>query len=353
MNNFQLIIMAIACLTSIATVLPGVFLVLRGVALMSDAISHAILPGIVLMFFLVHNLESPLLILGAALAGIATVLITEKIIASKRLKKDSAIGIVFPLFFSVGIILISMYARNVHLDMDMVLLGELAFAPFNRLELCGIDWGPRALWSMGSIALLNSLFVLICYKELKLTTFDPEHSRMLGFTPSYIYYALMTLTSITAVGAFNVVGSIVVVALMITPPATAYLLTHKLNIMIYLSIALGIASSIGGYWLAHLLNVSIAGAIATASGILFLVALLFAPEKGLIASYFINRHNKRLIANQLIEAYLLAQPAHCAPLHSMSKNLGWSVSYIKKLAATESQYAVIMHNEEPYLVMHK
>jgi manganese/zinc/iron transport system permease protein len=281
------------------------------------------------------------------------VLITEKIIASKRLKKVSAIGIVFPLFFSVGIILISMYARNVHLDMDMVLLGELAFAPFNRLELWGIDWGPRALWSMGSIALLNSLFVLICYKELQLTTFDPELSRMLGFTPAYIYYALMTLTSITAVGAFNVVGSIVVVALMITPPATAYLLTHKLNIMIYLSITLGIASSIGGYWLAHALNVSIAGAIATASGILFLLALLFAPEKGLIASYFINRRNKRLIATQLIEAYLYAQPTHCAPLRSISQNLGWSASYIKKLAADENQYTVIIHNEEPYLAMHK
>lgn len=353
MNSFQIIIMAIACLTSIATVLPGVFLVLRGVALMSDAISHAILPGIVLMFFLVHSLESPLLILGAALAGIATVLITEKIIASKRLKKDSAIGIVFPLFFSVGIILISMYARNVHLDMDMVLLGELAFAPFNRLELFGSDWGPRALWSMGSIALLNSLFVLICYKELKLTTFDPELSRMLGFTPAYMYYALMTLTSITAVGAFNVVGSIVVVALMITPPATAYLLTHKLNVMIYLSIALGIASSIGGYWLAHMLNVSIAGAIATASGMLFLLALLFAPEKGLIASYFANRRNKQLIANQLLSAYLQAQPMQRAALSTISHALGFRPAYVKKLVLNQNQYTLVTHNQESYLVRHK
>jgi manganese/zinc/iron transport system permease protein len=353
MNSFQIIIMAIACLTSIATVLPGVFLVLRGVALMSDAISHAILPGIVLMFFLVHNLESPLLILGAALAGIATVLITEKIIASKRLKKDSAIGIVFPLFFSVGIILISMYARNVHLDMDMVLLGELAFAPFNRLEMFGIDWGPRALWSMGTIALLNSLFVLICYKELQLSTFDPELSRMLGFTPAYMYYALMTLTSITAVGAFNVVGSIVVVALMITPPATAYLLTNHLHIMIYNSIALGITSSIGGYWLSHILNVSIAGAIATMSGILFLCALLFAPEKGLIASYLFNRRNKRAIAQQLLRTYLCAQPAQRASLTAIATNLGFKPAYVKELTLNQDLYVIIMHNDESHVMIFK
>ena len=351
MNNFQIIIMAIACLTSIATVLPGVFLVLRGVALMSDAISHAILPGIVLMFFLVHNLESPLLILGAALAGLATVIITEKIIASKRLKKDSAIGIVFPLFFSVGIILISMYARNVHLDMDMVLLGELAFAPFNRLEFFGSDWGPRALWSMGSIALLNIIFVVSCYKELRLSTFDPQFSHMLGFTPTYLYYALMTLTSITAVGAFNVVGSIVVVALMITPPATAYLLTHKLDLMIYLSVALGIASSIGGYWLAHLLNVSIAGAIATMSGILFLIALLFAPEKGLLASYVVNRRNKRAIANTVLQTYLRAQPTHCAPLAALQRDLGWSNAYIKNLVEPDEQYALITIQQEPHVMI--
>ena len=351
MNSFQLIIMAIACLTSIATVLPGVFLVLRGVALMSDAISHAILPGIVLMFFITHNLESPLLIVGAALAGIATVLITEKIIASKRLKKDSAIGIVFPLFFSVGIILISLYARNVHLDVDMVLLGELAFAPFNRLEMFGIDWGPRALWSMSIIALINSAFIMGCYKELALTTFDPELARILTFNPTYLYYALMALTSITAVGAFNVVGSIVVVALMITPPATAYLLTHKLDLMIYLSVALGIASSIGGYWLSHMLNVSIAGAIATMSGILFIGALLLAPQKGLLAAYFTNRRNKRLIAMQLLRTYVKSMPTHCASITALSRDLGWTPKYLHDLAKADEAYQILMRDDETYITL--
>lgn len=351
LNSFQLIIMAIACLTSVATVLPGVFLVLRGIALMSDAISHAILPGIVIMFFITHHLESPLLILGAALAGIATVLITEKIIASKRLKKDSAIGIVFPLFFSIGIILISMYARNVHLDTDMVLLGELAFAPFNRLELFGLDLGPRALWSMGIIALINSAFVFGCYKELQITTFDPELARMLTINPAYLYYTLMVLTSITAVGAFNVVGSIVVVALMITPPATAYLLTNRLNLMIWLSIILGILSSIGGYWLSHALNVSIAGAIATMSGVLFLCALLFAPQKGLLAAYIANRRHKRIIALQLLHTYLQANPTHRASLTILSHDLGWPRSYLINLAASDDTYGILMQDDETYIMI--
>ena len=272
--SIELQIILIACLTSIACILPGVFLVLRGVALMSDAISHAILLGIALMFLFVKNLHSPLLIVGASLAGIATVFLTELLINTKRLKKDAAIGLVFPLFFSIGVILISKFARNVHLDLDMVLLGELAFAPFNRLMINGIDCGPYALWVMSGITLINALFVSLFYKELKLITFDPVLARSLGFSPVLIYYALMTLTSITAVGAFDIVGSLVVVALMITPAATAYLLTNQLHTMIGLSLGVGIASSIFGYVLATVLDASIAGSIATMTGVLFLGALL-------------------------------------------------------------------------------
>ncbi len=265
----QLEILIIACLTAAACVLPGVFLILRGMALMSDAISHAILLGIVLMFFLVKNLSSPWLLIGASLAGLATVALTERLIQSKRLKKDAAIGLVFPLFFSLGVILISQYGRMLHLDADMVLLGELAFAPFNRLIIAGTDYGPYALWVMGTLLLLNGIFVTLFYKELKLATFDPIFTYTIGFSPALIHYALMTITSVTAVGAFDVVGSIVVVALMITPPATAYLLTKDLTQMIVLSLGFGLAAAIGGYALAYQIDASIAGSIATMCGILF------------------------------------------------------------------------------------
>lgn len=144
MLHFEIAVIAV--LTAISCALPGTLLVLRGAALMSDAISHSVLLGIALMFLHVQRLDSPLLLVGAALSGLAAVIVVEKIIASKKLKKDAALGLIFPLFFSLGVIIISNYAKNAHLDTDMVLLGELAFAPFTRLNLWNIDCGPFAVW---------------------------------------------------------------------------------------------------------------------------------------------------------------------------------------------------------------
>jgi len=275
----QLEIGFIAILASITCCLPGVFLVLRGVAMMSDAISHAILLGIVVMFLFIQDLTSPLLIIGASCAGVLTVLCTEMIIRSKRLKQDAAIGLVFPLFFSVGVILVSQYARNVHLDSDMVLLGELAFAPFNRLFLAGFDCGPCALWVIGTALLINGAFIALFYKELLITTFDPTLATMTAFSPAVFYYALMMMTSITAVATFDAVGSIMVVALMITPPATAYLLTHRVSDMLFMSILVAALSAIFGYAAASWADVSIAGSIASMTGVFFLMALFLSKNK--------------------------------------------------------------------------
>lgn len=276
MNLLQLEIILIASITAVACALPGVFLVLRGVSLMSDAISHAILPGIAVMFLLVHSLESPLLIVGAALSGIVTVLCTEFLIHTQKLKKDTAIGLVFPLFFSIGVILITQCARNVHLDTDMVLLGELAFSVLNRITYNGVDVGSHALWVMSGILALNAVSIFFFYKELKVSSFDPQFAQVALLRPSLVYYLLMILTSITAVGAFDVVGAIVVVALMITPPAAAYLCTRTLPRMLFLSTLFGVISAIGGYLFAAWADVSISGSIALLTGILFLGALFFA-----------------------------------------------------------------------------
>ncbi len=263
----------IAVMTAITCCLPGVFLVLRGVAMMSDAISHAILLGIAIMFLLVKRLDSPLLIAGAACTGILTVMCTEMIIKSKRLKQDAAIGLIFPLFFSIGVVLISLYARNVHLDIDMVLLGELGFAPFNRIIIGAADCGPCALWVVGAALLLNIGFMHLFYKELVITTFDATLATMAGFTPAFFYYGLMIITSITAVTTFDIVGSIMVVALMITPAATAYLITHRVSDMIILSLIFASLSAIFGYFAAFLVDVSIAGSIACMTGMFFVGAL--------------------------------------------------------------------------------
>ncbi len=273
----------IAAVTAAACALPGVFLVLRRMALMSDAISHSILLGIVLAFFTTGNIASPLLIAAAAATGVLTVTLVELLHRTRRVKEDAAIGLVFPALFSVGVILISRYAGNVHLDVDAVLLGELAFAPFNRYSWGDADLGPRTLWVMGAILLLNAAFIGAFFKELKLTTFDAALAGALGFAPGVLHYAFMTLVSITAVGAFDAVGSVLVVALMIAPPAAAYLITDRLPRMMALSVAIGVASALAGYWMSYLLDVSIAGSMATCTGLAFLLAFLFAPERGVVA----------------------------------------------------------------------
>jgi manganese/zinc/iron transport system permease protein len=278
MNSLLLQIMAIACVTSIACVLPGTFLLLRGIALMSDAISHAILLGIVLMFLLVQRLDSWLLLLGAATAGVATVFCTQLLIQIKYIKKDAAIGLVFPFFFSLAVIIISVYARNVHLDSDMVLLGDIVFAPFNRLVIAGIDCGPYALWLMSVLVLFNAFFIMLFYKELTLATFDQQQAYIMGFAPNLLHYSLMFLTSITAVAAFDVVGSIVVVALMIVPAATAYLFSYQLKTMLIVGIMFACAASLAGYAVAFLFDVSIAGSMSTMLGIFFGIALCVAPK---------------------------------------------------------------------------
>ncbi|MBW3570781.1 MAG: metal ABC transporter permease, partial [Gemmatimonadetes bacterium] len=201
------------------------------------------------------------------------------------------------------------YAGNVHLDVDAVLLGELAFAPFNRLVVGGTDLGPRTLWLMGIVLLLNAAFILAFYKELKLTTFDAALAGALGFAPGLIHYLFMTLVSVTAVGAFDAVGSVLVVALMIAPPASAYLLTDRLPRMIGLSMGLGVVSALAGYWMSWLLDVSIAGSMATMTGVVFLLVFLLAPERGLVAIARRRARQRWEFAQTMLAIHLLNHEA--------------------------------------------
>jgi len=279
--NLSFEILLIGSIMAASCSLVGVFLVLHGVALMSDAISHAVLPGIALMFLLTNNLNSPLLFFGASCAGLLTVWLTQALINTERLHKDAALGIIFPLFFSVGIILISQYARNVHLDMDIVLVGELAFAPFNRLYWGGLDCGPVALWSMLATLLCNGITLMLFYKEFSLALADKTLAQLLGFSPLLMYYLLMTLTSITAVTAFDSVGAIVVVAIMITPAASAFLLTKRLWPMIQTSVCISICSVLIGYAAAHAWDLSLAGCLATVNGVIFFMVFIASNKKTL------------------------------------------------------------------------
>lgn len=298
-------IQLIAVVVAVACALPGVFLVLQRMAMMSDAISHAILPGIVVAFFLTGDLGSPLLILGAAATGLLTVALVELLRKTGLLGEDAAIGIVFPALFSVGVLLIARYAGDIHLDIDAVLLGELAFAPFNRFTVGGMDLGPQALVVMGAILALNIVLLALFYKELKIVTFDAPLAASLGFAPGVVVYGLMGMVSVTAVGAFDAVGSILVVALMVAPPAAAWLWTERLAVMIGLSVLFGALSALGGYQVAHALDASIAGSMAGMAGVLFVVSFLAAPGQGLIPQFLRRRAQREAFGCTMLIIHLL------------------------------------------------
>jgi len=352
MTVLSLQILLISCLVSVMCVLPGTFLVLRGVALMSDAISHAILPGIVIMFLIIGKLDSPLLLVGAVIAGIATVIISELLMNTNRLKKDAAIGLVFPFFFSIGVILISLYTRTVHLDIDMVILGELVFAPFNRLVVAGIDLGPYAFWSTGCIIMVNALLIKLFFKELTISIFDQHLAYLFGFGPTALYYILMIITSITTVVAFDIVGSFVVVALMITPPATASLITHRVQPLLMCSILIAVLSACGGYSIATFFDVSITGCIASSNGILFVIALLCAPQKGLIVKIVQRWRLKKQIAQELV-CWYIHKHSHTSEQQHMSYQLGWPTQYTQQVIKHAINNGLLTENNKTLLLTSK
>ena len=324
MSSAQIEIQIIASIVAIACAIPGVFLVLRKMAMISDAISHSILPGIVIGFFITQDLNSPLLIFLAALTGILTVVLVEYIQKTGLVKEDTAIGLVFPTLFSIGVILIAKNANDVHLDVDAVLLGELAFAPFDRLIISGVDVGPKSLWIIGLILLITIGLLFAFFKELKISTFDAGLAASLGFSPVLIHYGLMTVSSVTTVGAFDAVGAILVVALMIAPAATAYLLTTDLKRMLIYSICFGILSAISGYWLAHWLDASISGSITTMLGLLFLTVYLFAPSKGVIAVLYREKQQRTEV---LLLTFLLHLKNHTEEserhVNHLNEHINW------------------------------
>lgn len=334
----QIEIQIIAVIVAVACALPGVFLVLRKMSMMSDSITHTILLGIVLAFFVTHDLSSPLLIAGAALMGVVTVWLTEMLSKTRLLAEDAAIGVVFPLLFSIAIILITRYAGSVHLDTDSVLLGELAFAPFDRMIVCGADIGAKAIYTMGVLLLINLAAITIFFKELKVAAFDPMLAAVLGFSPAVIHYGLMTLVSLTTVGAFQAVGSVLVVAFMIGPPVTAYLLTDDLKRMLILSGAIGAVNGILGYQAAALLDVSIAGSMAVMTGLVFLAVFIFAPRRGLISALLRRRNQKIEFAKTTLLFHLynhegtIDEGMECG-VDTIQTQLHWDDSFAKKILA--------------------
>lgn len=332
MSIAQFEIQLILALVAIACAIPGVFLVLRKMALISDAISHSILPGIVIGFFVTENLASPFLIIMATLTGVLTVVMVEYIQKTGLVKEDTAIGLVFPALFSLGVLMISKNAGDVHLDIDAVLLGEVAFAPFDRMLISDIDMGPKSLWVMGIILSISITLLLLFFKELKVATFDAGLATSLGFSPVIIHYGLMTIASVTTVGAFDAIGAVLVVAFMIVPAATLYLITTNLKKMMVYAAVLGVICSITGYWIAHFLDASISGTIATVLGLVFFITFIFAPKTGYFSQW-------RKVKQQKNEVSLLVLLLHLSNhkeesernVHHLNEHIDWNTKTSKKV----------------------
>ncbi len=281
MNAFWIILTG--SLVATCCSLLGCFLILRRMAMVGDAISHAVLPGIVIAFLLTGSRETFPMLVGAGLLGVVTTFLIEFFHRYARVQADAAIGVTFTSLFAIGIILISIYAGQVDLDQDCVLYGEIAYVPLDLwLTDDGLSFGPRTIWTIGVVTILILLFIYMGYKELFLTSFDPAFAAAIGISTSLWYYLLMTAVSLTTVASFESVGAILVVAFLVAPPATAYLLTDNFKMKLILSVILGILASAAGYYLAVWLDGSIAGAIATVTGLEFLLAFLFSPSRGLL-----------------------------------------------------------------------
>ncbi|UUX34493.1 metal ABC transporter permease [Fundicoccus culcitae] len=258
---------------SVATSLIGSLLLLRESLMVADAISHTILLGIVLAYIFTRDLSSPWLIFGAAAFGLFTVITIEGLNQTGQIENDASIGLVFPFFFSIAVVIISKYFSDVHLDIDMVLLGQVELSPLKRTEFLGIQI-PTALLQGIMISLVNLLFILIFYKPLKIRLFDPIYAQSIGIKVKWLDLIMMSLVSLTAVTSFESVGSKLVIALMAAPAMTARLLTRHFASFIALSVVFALLNSVLGYYLGVNFNTSISAMVAVTSFVVFLIVLL-------------------------------------------------------------------------------
>ncbi len=336
--NVALDIVLVAVVVAMACALPGTFLVLRRMAMLSDAISHAVLPGLVVGFLLSGRVSSPLVVIGGALAGVTTALLVQVLSRSGRTKEDAAIGLVFPFLFALGVVMVAQFADRVHLDTDAVLLGELAFVPFDRVRIGGLDAGPRALWAGGALLALNAGFVWALRKELAHTTFDAVHAATLGLAPALVQLALVTVVSVTAVGAFDAVGSVLVVAFFAGPPATALLFARRLDAALVLALAIAAGCALVGYGAARALDVSIAGAMSVVVGLVFAGASVVAPESGWWAQRQRLAQQRRTFAVRALAVHLATHEngpdadIECTRPH-LAAHVGWSASFARAVVA--------------------
>ncbi len=258
--------------------LVGNFLLLRRLALIGDAISHSILPGLVLAFVVFKTVSIWASFIGALAAGIATVAVIEFIHKHSRVKPDAAICIAFTTFFAFGVALISMLEAKggIHIDADCVLYGEIAFVAMEApLEWLGHTWGPVSVLRMGVMLLVVLALIIVFYKELVVTSFDPGLANSLGMSTTAWHYGMMGVLALVIVCAFEAVGAILAVAMLIIPPMFAAQISSRLPARLALTVLHAALGSVLGLHLSTWLNCSAAGAMVVAGAGLFVIAWLW------------------------------------------------------------------------------
>ena len=282
-------IVLVGVLGAMACALLGNFLVLRKMSMMGDAISHAVLPGLAIAFLLSGTRDALPMFVGAAIAGVLTAAFTHWIHSFGKVDQGASMGVVFTCLFAVGLILIVRAADHVDLDPGCVLYGAIEYVPLDQRSLFGL-MVPRAALVVGSVLIVNALVVLLLFKELRICSFDPALARTQGINATLMHYLLMILVAITTVAAFESVGSILVIAMLIVPPAAAHLLTDRLHVMILLSLVIAALGAALGHlsaitvptWFGYA-DTNTAGMMAVVTGLLFAVVMFAAPRHGVIS----------------------------------------------------------------------
>ncbi len=272
LNDFWIVLTA--SLISLCCVIPGTFLVLRRMAMFGDAISHAVLPGLVIAYMISGSRASMYMLPGAAASGLLVTFLIEWVNKRMRIQSDAAIGLIYTFLFAIGVILVSAYTAQTDLDQDCVLYGEIAYVPFDLLiSDAGTSLGPRQVWISGGLFVLLLLTLWIGYRALYLTTFDSGYAISIGISVTFWHYLLMGMVSLSTVVSFESVGAVLVIALLVGPSAIAALFAKRLPVLLLLAGGIGIISCIGGYLLAAWWNASISGAISMIIGIEFGLAI--------------------------------------------------------------------------------
>jgi manganese/zinc/iron transport system permease protein len=311
-----------ALLVALNCALLGNFLLLRKQSMMGDAISHAVLPGLAAAFLLTGSRGSLVMFVGALVLGVVTAFLVQWITKTGQVEEGASMGVVFTSLFALGLILIRQAASQVDLDPSCVLYGAVELAPFDVVKIGG--WSlPNAVLVNGAMLLVNGVFVMVLWKELKLSSFDSALAKSLGMRVGALHYGFMALVAATTVASFQVVGSILVIAMLIVPAATAFLLTRRLWVMVFLSLLVAAGASIGGHWSALVVpellgyegDTSTAGMIAVFSGLLFLCAWLFSPQQGVVALGLHRlREWERVAKDDVLAALWRLQEKHHGPV---------------------------------------